>query len=212
MGNKQVSTTDFEGDGSYDVLLHVYDIGSPILFRLNDILYHFGLGSYHVGVEVHGREYIYMTSGVNEHIPLEVPLPNVRYRTTVYVGRTKEDSLAVRRHAHHLGSGAFQGSHYLLLHHNCVTFARQFSRVLGVARGFPSWPDRIARFASLFVSTELEPYVRHQSERLREQSTEPRPRTTTTTNGAETTRANSRTDRTSSRQTGDAAIAMAQNS
>merc|ERR1719336_3408126 len=45
-------------DREVQVILHVYSIGrSPLVFQVNKLLQSMGTGAFHVGVEVHGKEW-----------------------------------------------------------------------------------------------------------------------------------------------------------
>ena len=61
-----------------DVVINVYDLTPK-----NKFLFRFGLGLYHSGVEVAGREYTFGTEGVVVHVPRAVEVP---FRHSIVIG------------------------------------------------------------------------------------------------------------------------------
>ncbi len=66
----------------FPVVVHVYDLSDA-----NKYLHRVGLGFYHTGVEVQGREYTFTEEGVIAHPPRAVS----RYRQSIVLGRMEQD-------------------------------------------------------------------------------------------------------------------------
>mmetsp|Transcript_13122 Transcript_13122/g.21326 ORF Transcript_13122/g.21326 Transcript_13122/m.21326 type:complete len:150 (+) Transcript_13122:165-614(+) len=76
------------------VAINIYDLND-----LNEYTYPFGVGIFHSGLEVHGREYSFgghdhATSGIFETAPREAP-PPARFRCTAIVGYTERSPAEV---------------------------------------------------------------------------------------------------------------------
>ena len=71
------------------VYLNIYDL-SP----MNDYIYDIGFGFYHSGVQVHGDEWTFSTSGVFYHRPQQAP--NVKFRIQVLLGTVNYTSSKVK--------------------------------------------------------------------------------------------------------------------
>ena len=89
------------------VYLNIYDL-SP----MNDYIYDIGFGFYHSGVQVHGDEWTFSTSGVFYHRPQQAP--NVKFRTQVLLGTVNYTSSKVKDIINSLRDD-FQGERYHLL-------------------------------------------------------------------------------------------------
>lgn len=136
------------------VFLNVYDVLTPsdptTIPRVNDVLMRCGLGIFHTGVEVWGREFAFgghatADSGIFEVSPRQCP--SVRYRTTLCLGRTGVCEQQVEHIVHVLGMTDYLGLHYSLISRNCNTFSAHLAALLGVDDRFPSWVNRLAGLA-----------------------------------------------------------------
>lgn len=136
------------------VFLNVYDVLTPsdptTIPRVNDVLMRCGLGIFHTGVEVWGREFAYgghatADSGIFEVSPRQCP--SVRYRTTLCLGRTGVCERQVEHIVNVLGMTDYIGLHYSLISRNCNTFSAHLAALLGVDDRFPSWVNRLAGLA-----------------------------------------------------------------
>jgi len=130
------------------------------------------LGIYHVGVVVHGVEYTFGNNhapysrriggevgGVVAHRPGEAGPQNV-LRETVEMGWTGMTEDQIEHVASQLASLHYQRNSYHRLQNNCVDFAQEFCRCLGVNGELPSWCHRgtaAARLMGLGTS-DAKPY------------------------------------------------------
>lgn len=133
---------DAQDDGK--VFLNTYD-----LIEQNTWLHLFGMGIYHSGVQIYGLEiafggHPYDSSGIFATIPRTAP-GCVRFRESIYVGRTTLSRTQVRQVLVELGQ-TYKGTAYNLLQRNCNTFAEDFCYRLTGKRP-PSWINRAAQVA-----------------------------------------------------------------
>mmetsp|Transcript_8411 Transcript_8411/g.16909 ORF Transcript_8411/g.16909 Transcript_8411/m.16909 type:complete len:219 (-) Transcript_8411:35-691(-) len=126
------------------VTLNVYDLNAA-----NDWTHGAGVGFYHSGVEVAGREWTFGSgsgsgTGVVEHRPRETGLP---LRESILLGETELSITEIEAQAWDLGRDVFQAARYNLLLLNCNHFAAAYAEALGVAP-LPGWVNRAAFFGS----------------------------------------------------------------
>lgn len=121
------------------VYLNVYDL-SP----MNDYTYDVGIGFYHSGVQVHGDEWTFSTSGVFYHRPQQAP--NVKFRTKILLGTVNYTSSKVKDIVNSLRDD-FQGERYHLLNHNCNCFSESLTFAL-LNKHIPSYVNRLANIGS----------------------------------------------------------------
>lgn len=127
------------------VYLHIYDL-SPI----NKFLYLFGLGLYHSGLEVYGREYTFAGgAGIFDSKPKEViEIEGVPLRETIVIGETMKSRKDIADIIHSLRD-QYGGNDYNLITRNCNTFANSLcSRILGI--DIPGYVNRLANFGRIF--------------------------------------------------------------
>ena len=129
---------------TYAVKLNVYDL-APV----NDWTHGAGVGFYHSGVEVAGREWTFGSgsgsgTGVMERRPQETGLP---LRESILLGETELSATDVEAQAWDLGRDVFQAARYNLLLLNCNHFAAAYVQALGVAP-MPGWVNRTALLGS----------------------------------------------------------------
>ena len=128
------------------VAVNVYD-----LHEYNDYAYLLGVGIFHSGLEVHGREYAFgghdhASSGIFETAPREAP-PPARFRSTEIVGYTDMTPAEVADVVAELDH-KFHGNMYHLLERNCNVFVDELCVEL-TGRSPPPWVNRLARLAML---------------------------------------------------------------
>lgn len=132
------------GGGKVGVYLNIYDL-TPV----NNYLYWFGLGIFHSGIEVHGKEYgfgahEFPSSGVFEVEPKSCP--GFIFRRSVCLGTTDMSHSDFRMFIEHL-SGKYHGDTYHLIAKNCNHFTDDVcTRLTG--KPIPGWINRLARLGS----------------------------------------------------------------
>lgn len=136
------------------VHLNIYDVLTPddpnTIPRLNNVLVHCGIGIFHTGIEVWGREFAFGGHPDDESGIFEAPprqCPSVKYRTTMFLGFTRVAEKHVEEILHFLGTTEYAGNRYSLIARNCNTFSRHFAALLGVQENFPHWVNRLAGIA-----------------------------------------------------------------
>eukprot|EP00759_Apiculatamorpha_spiralis_P014735 PhF_6_TR21237/c0_g1_i2/m.30702 len=155
MTDSPVSTTP--------VVLHVYRLPGPSILR------RLGCGIYHSGVEVHGKEYFYVSvgegTGVMTCVPTQAISPSDRYtpeefgyykchllgHTSLTLDEFRKIVLKPFRTRGKLGT-EWMGSQYQRLEHNCNHFSQVFLEELRRARpmdslekNVPAYINRAAR-------------------------------------------------------------------
>lgn len=135
------------------VLLNIYDL-SPA----NDYLFPIGLGLYHSGLEISGREYSYGSggSGIFETPPKEAP--GARFRCQVDLGSFDGGTKELNEALDDLRSnGGFGSNGYHLVKRNCNHFCNALSRRL-LGRPIPPYINRLAdigNFCSCLLPKQL---------------------------------------------------------
>lgn len=131
------------------VKLNVYDIEAPtdreLIPNLNNWMLVGGMGVFHSGVEVYGREYCFgghpdASSGV-----FQVPprcAPDAKFRESVYIGKCYLDEAAVGQIIANFSSH-WPGNRYNLLSRNCNHFASELCETL-TGKTPPAWVNRLA--------------------------------------------------------------------
>eukprot|EP01065_Artemidia_motanka_P003349 TRINITY_DN11615_c0_g3_i1.p1 TRINITY_DN11615_c0_g3~~TRINITY_DN11615_c0_g3_i1.p1 ORF type:complete len:170 (+),score=44.41 TRINITY_DN11615_c0_g3_i1:170-679(+) len=106
-----------------------------------------GLGLYHTGVEVHGREFLFGQSGIVCSKPRELLNPAWTFIESIPMGKT---ALSARQVFETLGGQpGWEGKAYCPLRYNCNDFSEVFCRYLlrGSCPEFPAKLNRAARAA-----------------------------------------------------------------
>jgi len=126
------------------VILNVYD-----MFWTNDYTANVGLGVYHSGIQVYGREYAYgghpfPFSGIFDIAPREAAElgEQFRFKQSVHLGNTDFTPHEVEKILEQLGK-EYRGDRYHLMNRNCNHFSGAFSQILA-GRDVPSWVNRLA--------------------------------------------------------------------
>ncbi|KAK8637787.1 hypothetical protein V6N13_136247 [Hibiscus sabdariffa] len=128
------------------VVLHVYD-----LTHINKFSYWFGLGVYHSGIEVHGKEYgfgshEFPVSGVFEVEPKNCP--GFAYRRSISLGSISIPLSEFTEFIENIAS-QYHGNSYNLVSKNCNHFTDDVARKL-TGKSIPGWVNRLARLGVLF--------------------------------------------------------------
>ena len=126
------------------VAINVYDLN-----EYNDYAYAFGVGIFHSGLEVHGREYSfgghdYASSGIFATEPREAP-PPAKFRCSEIVGYTDMTAQEVEDRVAELDR-FYHGNTYHLLERNCNSFVEELCLEL-TGKMPPPWVNRLARMA-----------------------------------------------------------------
>lgn len=127
---------------SKSVVINVYDLNEN-----NTLLYSWGLGFYHSGVQIDNEEFTFSTSGVFSHSPKNVPDAPFResIRIGEYQGTTSDFDNILREMKEN-----FQGSSYNVLSRNCNCFAETFVKKLFKKDIYPAYINRLASIATTF--------------------------------------------------------------
>jgi len=128
------------------VYVNVYD-----LHRANKYGYFFGLGAYHSGVEINGKEYCfggheYSCTGVYENRPKTAN--GAKFRESLFLGETSCTQSQVDQIIEEL-SAEFIGNTYHPFTKNCNTFSNAFCMKL-LKAPIPSYVNRMAYVGSMF--------------------------------------------------------------
>ncbi|PRP84021.1 hypothetical protein PROFUN_08618 [Planoprotostelium fungivorum] len=130
------------------VTLNIYD-----LHDVNDKVYCIGLGAFHSGVEVYGKEYAFgfhdrPTSGIWSAKPKEA-LFGKTLRISIDMGETKKTQGEMIDILDEL-AGEWLGTSYHMLEMNCNHFSDTFCKRLLNGKGIPNYVNRLANISKLF--------------------------------------------------------------
>lgn len=123
------------------VYVNVYDLSD------NSALYNLGLGMYHSGIEVDGREFTFASgAGIFSHAPRGAQ--GARFREQLYLGDVSITAAELDRLIARLKPD-WPGTKYNVLKCNCNHFADALSNEL-LSRGIPLWINRMSSIGSFF--------------------------------------------------------------
>jgi len=160
-------------EGGVDVTVNIYDLAFKIEDKdkkadapggpgtgqksrrgsLNSGLPSMGLGTYHSGIEIYGREFSFGWSDGEQTGVFEVPpkcaggvMPKITYRKSVCVGKAKVSRAEVDRLLSHM-SDIYRGCRYSVIDNNCNHFSNKLSKRL-CKRKIPAYVNRPAKVGS----------------------------------------------------------------
>ncbi|EKE41621.1 hypothetical protein ENUP19_0298G0075 [Entamoeba nuttalli] len=122
-----------------EVILHVYDLMD------NTYLYPVGMGAYHSGVCIFGREYSFSDGGIFDTRPKDVEAP---FRTSINMGMFRGSYKDFQYVVDSLRSEFAPGT-YNLYNKNCNCFSNALCLKL-VQQPIPTWVNRMAWYGSQF--------------------------------------------------------------
>jgi len=165
-----------EGEGLEAVYLNVYDLLGEADGVTGKLAAALGVGLFHCGVEVYGREWSFSgtiypedegQSGIFWTAP-KTALPN--HSQSIFMGWCGPTQRDVRRLLGRMRDEWRRG-HYHILTRNCNHFAEALVHLLaGEKAEVPAWVNRVARLGDLLVpDAVVEYFVGKAHERLREE-------------------------------------------
>lgn len=138
-----------DAEDDWAVFLNIYDLDEGYLLA-NDIFHEVMEvgGAFHAGVEVHGREWSFGTTGVDFNRPKTHDVHV--YRQSILIGYSKYDASQVEAIIEDEMSQKWPGRNYHLLSRNCCTFSRALCKRL-TGNAIPDWVDRLPRLLNVIT-------------------------------------------------------------